>query len=163
VVKDTSADLSTGAVTTPKLAHNSVVSSKIHHGGVRMPDLARGAVTSAHVANGSLRLHDLGSPWQGEVQRGPLTVSANTCELVQLEGIQSPMLPGDMVVGYLVGPGEEGGAVLDNHGVVLPTMVGETTQGDPGEALFNLMVCDSGGSGQAIPAGSQFIYRVIGK
>lgn len=157
------ADLANGAVTAPKLAAGAVSTHKIRAGGVHASDLAKGAVTSAQVADGSLRLRDLGGPWQGDVQSGPLTIPADTCRLVQLGGIQHPMLAGDMVVGRLVGPGEEGAAVLDNHGVVLPTMVSETTAGDPGEALFDLMVCDVGGSGQTIPAGSQLQYQVIGR
>jgi hypothetical protein len=41
-------------------------------------------------------------------------------------------------------------------------MVNQTTQGDPGETELNLLVCDGGGGGQTIPAGSVFRYRVIG-
>ena len=48
----------------------------------------------------------------------------------------------------------------DNAGVVVPTMVSETSQGG---AIPNLIVCDLGSAvGETVPAGSIFHYHLIG-
>jgi len=61
-----------------------------------------------------------------------------------------------MVIGHLTD--DQGDAVLPNSGVVMPTMVSETSQGG---AIANLVVCDLGNSGQTVPIGSVFHYRII--
>jgi hypothetical protein len=66
-------------------------------------------------------------------------------------------LIGSLVVGFLTDA--QGDAVLDNSGAVVPTNISETSQGG---ALANLFVCDVRGSGQTVPAGSVFHYRIIG-
>jgi hypothetical protein len=91
------AGLANGAVTTPKLADNAVVSHKIHPGGVHASDLAKAAVTDVQVRDGSLRLHDLGGPSVGSgtaVTANDVSIPANTCRRFQLRGIQSPCCSG---------------------------------------------------------------------
>ena len=157
------ANLANGSVTTAKLAHNAVISRKIKQGEVWGSDLAMGAIGSDQVSDRSLRLHDLGGPRAGLlVTPTNMSIPANSCRLVFLRtAAPAPNLLGAMVIGYLA-DGETGGAVLDNNGVVLPTMVSTTTQSSAGEVRFNLMLCDGGGSGQTIPKGSLLYYRVIG-
>ena len=62
---------------------------------------------------------------------------------------------GSLVVGHVTDPA--GGAVLSNAGVVVPTMVSETSQGG---AIVNLVVCAS--SAETVPAGSIVHFRMIG-
>jgi hypothetical protein len=65
---------------------------------------------------------------------------------------------GSLVVGFLTD--DHGNAVLDNAGVIVPTMVSETSQGG---AIPNLIVCDLGSAvGETVPAGSVFHYHLIG-
>lgn len=47
--------------------------------------------------------------------------------------------------------------MLPNSGVVLPTVISETSQGG---AIANLVVCAS--SSETVPVGSVFRYRIIG-
>lgn len=52
----------------------------------------------------------------------------------------------------------DGGAVLNNAGTVVPTMISETSQGG---AIANLVVCAT--SAQDVPAGSVFHFHLIGR
>jgi hypothetical protein len=123
-------------------------------------ELKDDAVRTAQVKDFALRLRDL----QGVITGGRQTVNsqinvpAGGCEGEGL-GSTNPLEPGwigSMVVGHLTD--EEGDAVLPNNGVVVPTMVSETSQGG---AIANLLVCDMGSGGQTVPAGSVFRYRLV--
>jgi hypothetical protein len=138
---------------------NATTASGALTGTYPSPTLANGAVDSAKVANFSLRLHNLG----GQTNSGTSTVgssfnvAAGSC-VVRGLSLFNPApngVVGSLVVGYLTD--SQGNAVLDNAGVVLPTVVSETSQGG---AIPNLMVCAS--SGQTVPAGSVFHYSLIG-
>ncbi len=167
VITGTIAD---GAVTGGKIAGDAVNTGTIADGAVTAGEIADGAVTAGKVADQavstgtvadfSLRLHDLG----GNINAGtrtvagaPITVDAGDCKLVGMATYNpapSGMI-GSLVVGYLTN--DQGGAVLNNGGVVVPTMISATSQGG---AVVNLMVCAS--STQTIPIGSVFHYSIIG-
>ena len=123
------------------------------------PAIADNAITSAKVQDFGLRLSDMG----GIENNGTRTISAATpvpageCVQFQLNTLNPAPdgLVGSLVVGFLTTA--NGGPALDNAGVVLPTMVSETSQGG---AVENLMVCAT--SNQTIPAGSVFHYHLIG-
>ena len=126
-------------------------------------ELKDDAVRSAHVKDFSLRLRDVG----GEITRGKhivnsqFTVPDGDCkgEFVEFSNPPEPGWIGSMVIGHLTD--DEGNAVLANHGVVVPTIVSETSQGG---ALPILLVCDiGGGGGQTVPAGSIFRFRLIAR
>ncbi len=130
--------LANGAVTTAKLRDNTVGTSK--------------------VKNFSLKLHDLNARdgLQSRTLSSQVVVAGGTCQMVFL-ALDNPAprgLIGSLVVGHATDAA--GDAVLNNSGVVVPTMVSETSQGG---ALTNLVVCAA--SQQTIPAGSVFHYQVI--
>jgi hypothetical protein len=141
--------LNNGEVKTRHLAAGAVTTAKLHDD----------AVVSRKVKNFSLRLIDLGG--KGNLQKQtttqPVSVTAGQCSQVFLN-LYNPAprgVIGSMVVGYVTNA--SGGAVLDNSGVVLPTMISRTSQGG---AIANLVVCAS--SSQTIPIGSIFHFRLIG-
>ena len=125
-------------------------------------ELKNDAVRSAHVKDFSLRLRDV----DGAITRGKhvvdsqFTVANGDCEreIVAFSNPPEPGWIGSMVIGHLTD--DEGNAVLSNDAFVVPTIVSETTQGG---ALPILMVCDIGGGGQTIPAGSIFRFRLIAR
>jgi hypothetical protein len=140
-------------------AESKVGTSDIKNGAVTTQKLHAQAVTGAKVKDFGLRLHDLGgqSNHATAVVHSTTSVAAGGCVPFQLTGFNpAPMgVIGSLVVGYLTDP--HGHAVLDNDGVVVPTMVSATSQGG---AIANLMVCAS--SAETVPAGSVFHYHLIG-
>ncbi len=131
--------LATGAVTTPKLDQS--------------------AVTSGKVRNFSLRLSDLGGKdhLQTRATTQALSIPANECRQTFLT-LYNPApegVIGSLVVGYLTDA--DGDAVLSNSGVVVPTMISETSQGG---AIANLVICAS--SSQNVPVGSIFHFQMVG-
>ena len=152
--------IANGAVNADKLADGSVLTQKLSDGAVTERKLEDNAVTSEKVKDFGLRLHDLG----GKANEGTSTVGATInvppggCTGAGVASFNpAPRgVIGSLVVGFLTDA--QGAAVLDNVGVVLPTMISETSQGG---AIANLMVCDFG-SGQTVPAGSVFHYQLIG-
>jgi len=165
-----SSDIKKRAVRAKHIKTSAVKGRQIKAGVVGTSELRDGAVTSGKIAGGtvgageiqdfSLRLRDLG----GEVNAGTETVPAafnvpdNGCigRGLELFNPAPPGVIGSVVVGHLTD--SQGGAVLDNGGFVVPTMISETSQGG---AIANLMVCSFGGA-QAVPAGSVFRYQLIG-
>ena len=140
---------SSGAYAVATLANGSVTTAKLHNG----------AVTSAKVKNFSLRLVDLGGKdhLQTAVTSQPLNIPADQCRQTFLR-LYNPApngVIGSLVVGYVTDGA--GNAVLSNSGVVVPTVVSETSQGG---AIANLVVCASGP--ENIPTGSVFHYQLIG-
>jgi hypothetical protein len=128
-------------------------------GSVHTRHLANGAVTSVKVKDFSLRLADLGGNGRlrTAVTSQPLNIPADQCRQTFL-ALFNPApdgVIGSLVVGYVTDA--NGDAVLSNSGVVLPTVISETSQGG---AIANLVVCASGS--ENIPAGSVFHYRLIG-
>ena len=141
--------LGKGEVQTRNLARGAVTTAKLHSD----------AVKSAKVRNFSLRLSDLGG--KGHLQTATtsqaLNLSAGECRqtFLTLYNPAPPGVIGSLVVGYLTDAG--GDAVLNNAGVVLPTMISETSQGG---AIANLVVCAA--SSQTVPVGSVYHYQLIG-
>ena len=145
--------LSRGEVKTPDIAN----------GAVTTPKLRDGAVKTQKVKDFGLRLHDLG----GRANHGTTVVDStinvpdNECRQQHLTLFGAPVprgVVGSLVVGFLTD--DRGNAVLDNAGVIVPTMVSETSQGG---AIPNLIVCDLGSAvGETVPAGSVFHYHLIG-
>lgn len=126
------------------------------------PAIADNAVTSAKVADFGLRLSDMGGAENAGTSTVASTVNVppgqcNATFFLNLFNPASADVIGSLVVGNLTNA--TGGAVLPNNGVVVPTMVSETSQGG---AIANLMVCDLGTTGQTVPAGSVFHYHLIG-
>jgi hypothetical protein len=128
-------------------------------GAVTTPKLAGGAVTSPKVKNFSLRLTDLGGRdhLQTRVTSQALNIPAGECRqtFLRLYNPAPAGVIGSLVVGYVTDA--NGKAVLSNSGVVVPTMISETSQGG---AIANLVVCAS--SSESIPVGSVFHYQLIG-
>jgi hypothetical protein len=157
----TSGKIKDGQVMNGDLSGNSVDGGKIVDGSIGTADLGPNSVTEGNVTDFSLRLHDLG----GETNDGTsaagfnATVPPSGCRLFTVKvfdpGAVPPGVIGSLVVGYLTDA--QGHAVLNNGGVVVPTVVSETSQGG---ALANLMVCAD--SSQSVPAASVFHYRIIG-
>jgi len=149
---------STGAYAVASLGKGVVHTRNIAKGAVTTPKLHKGAVVSTKVKNLSLRLSDLGGK-DGFQTATPsaVTIPADECRQVELD-LYNPAprgVIGSLVVGYVTDA--QGHAVLSNSGVVVPTMVSETSQGG---AITNLVVCASGT--ESIPAGSIFHYHLIG-
>ena len=137
-----------GEVKTRHLANGAVTAQKLHSN----------AVSTKKVKDFSLKLHDLdakGGP-QTRTVNSPIVVAGGSCQMVSLGGyVPAPDgVLGSMVVGRVTDA--TGGPAMDNAGVVVPTMVSETSQGG---ALINLVVCAS--SQQTIASGSIFHYQVI--
>ena len=128
-------------------------------GAVTTPKLDQGAVTSSKVKEFGLRLNDLGGrdDLQTRTTTQTLSIPANECRRIGLATYNpAPAgVIGSLVVGYVTSP--DGGAVLSNSGVVVPTMVSETSQGG---AVVNLVVCAS--SAETVPVGSLVHFRMIG-
>lgn len=128
-------------------------------GDVHTRNLANGAVTSAKVKDFGLRLIDLGGKdhAQTATTSQALAIPAGECRqtFLNLYNPAPPGVIGSLVVGYLTDG--SGGAVLSNSGVVVPTMVSETSQGG---AIANLVVCASGP--ENVPVGSVYHYQLIG-
>ena len=125
-------------------------------------ELKNDAVRSAHVKDFALRLRDVDGAITREkhIVNSQFTVPAGGCEgeFVAFSNPPEPGWIGSMVIGHLTDA--QGDAVLPNDGVVVPTMVSETSQGG---ALPILLVCDIGNSGQTVPAGSIFRFRLIAR
>jgi hypothetical protein len=145
-----------------EIARNAVRSKHIKQQAVKTGEIDGGAVNSSKVKNFALRLHDLG----GRTNRGTTSISStvnvppgqcNERFVVESFNPQPKRYIGSLVVGYVTDAA--GDAVLPNRGVVVPTVISETSQGG---AQANLMVCDLGNAGQTVPAGSVFHYSLIG-
>ena len=133
--------------------------ARLSAGEVHTRHLAAGAVTSPKVKDFSLRLADLGGKdhLQTVTTSTTLNIPADECRQMFLD-LYNPAPPGvigSLVVGYVTD--SNGDAVMSNSGVVVPTMISETSQGG---AIVNLVVCGSGS--ETIPAGSIFHYQLIG-
>lgn len=141
------------------LAEGSVHTKQLARGAVTTPKLHKNAVTGVKVRNGSLRLSDLGGPETDQVTTtgSPITIAANDCRPigVDLFNPAPAKILGAMVVGTITNPG--GGAVVDNSGAVLPTLVTKTSQGG---AIIHLVVC-AGPSSQTIPTGSKVTWSLL--
>jgi hypothetical protein len=145
------------------LSRGEVKTRDIAKGAVTTPKLRGGAVKTQKVKDFGLRLHDLG----GSANHGTTVVDStinvpdNECRQQHLILFGAPVpsgVVGSLVVGFLTD--DHGNAVLDNAGVIVPTMVSETSQGG---AIPNLIVCDLGSAvGETVPAGSVFHYHLIG-
>ena len=150
---------SSGAYALSTLGAGEVQTRHLANGAVTTPKLDQDAVTSPKVKNFSLRLADLGGKdhLQTVETTQALNIPANECRqaFLTLYNPAPPGVIGSLVVGYVTDAG--GGAVLSNSGVVVPTMVSETSQGG---AIINLVVCASGS--ESIPVGSIFHYQLIG-
>lgn len=150
---------SSGAYALATLGRGDVQTRHLADSAVTTPKLAEDAVTSPKVRNFSLRLADLGGKDRRQSTDTSQTVNipANECRQIFLN-LYNPAPPGvvgSLVVGHLADA--SGDPVLSNSGVVLPTMVSETSQGG---AIANLVVCASGT--ETVPAGSVFHYQLIG-
>lgn len=148
-----------GAVTGPKLGAGAVTETKVGDGAVTGPKLAPNAVTGGAVEDGSLTLADLGGTVTDQVTLVPaqVNVPAGECREIFLT-LYNPApngILGSMVVGTITS--STGGAVVNNAGSVLPTLVTATSQGG---AIPHLMVC-AGGSAQTVPANSVATWSLI--
>lgn len=150
---------SSGAYAVLALGNGEVNTPNIANGAVTTPKLHASAVTGPKVRNFSLRLKDFGGQDRLQTREvsQPLAIPADQCRMAFLN-LYNPAPPGvigSLVVGYVTDA--SGGAVLSNSGVVVPTVISETSQGG---AIANLMVCASGA--ENIPVGSVFHYQLIG-
>ena len=128
-------------------------------GDVQTRHLAADAVTGPKVKSFSLRLSDLGGKdhLQTVTTSQPLSIPAGKCRqtFLRLYNPAPAGVIGSLVVGHVTDANGE--AVLSNSGVVVPTMVSETSQGG---AIANLVVCASGP--ETIPAGSVYHFQMVG-
>ncbi len=151
--------LGTGAVTSPKLAANSVISTKIGPGAVIGLDLRDNAVTGPKVLDGSLGLSDLGGPESGQLTTlvNPVSIAVGDCQNLSLRTYNPAPngYLGSMVLGTITN--SSGGAVVNNQGAVLPTLLTATSQGG---VVIHLTVC-AGASTQTIPGGSTVTWSLI--
>jgi hypothetical protein len=150
---------SSGAFALSTLRAGEVHTRHLADGAVTTPKLHDGAVTSSKVKDFGLRLIDLGGKDHAQTRTTsqPLSIPAGECRMASLT-LYNPAPPGvigSLVVGYLTDA--QGDAVLSNSGVVVPTMVSETSQGG---AIANLVVCAS--SAENVPVGSVYHYQLIG-
>lgn len=150
---------SSGAYALSTLGNGVVHTRNLARGAVTTPKVHKGAVVSSTVRNFSLRLSDLGGKdrLQTIATSQPLAIPADECRVsfLNLYNPAPPGVIGSLVVGYVTAA--NGDAVLSNSGVVVPTMVSETSQGG---AIVNLLVCASGA--ENIPTGSIFHFQLIG-
>jgi hypothetical protein len=149
---------SSGAYAAVALHNGEVKTRHIANGAVTAKKLHGNAVNASKVKDFSLKLHDLDAHQglQTRTVNSPINISGGTCQMVFLT-LYNPVpraLLGSMVVGSVTDA--NGNAAMTNAGVVLPTMVSETSQGG---ALINLMVCAS--SAETIATGSVFHYQII--
>ena len=156
----TNTKIGDGAVTSGKISDDAVTSGKISDDAVTTGKISDDAVTSGKIADFSLRLKDLGGQTNAATATvgSAITVPNGGCSRATLT-LSNPApagLLGSLVVGYLTS--DQGSAVLNNVGFVVPTMISATSQGG---AAANLMVC-SFGTTQNIPVGSVFHYSLIG-
>jgi hypothetical protein len=151
---------SSGAYAVLTLGKGEVHTRNIARSAVTTPKVHKGAVTSSKVKNFSLHLKDLGGNGRLRTASVPmtLTIPPDQCRMIEDLHLFNPApagVIGSLVVGYVTD--SNGDAVLSNSGVVLPTMISETSQGG---AIANLEVCAS--STETIPPGSVFHYQLIG-
>lgn len=149
---------STGAYAAAALRNGEVKTRHLANGAVTAAKLDSNAVGTQKVKDFSLKLHDFNAKdgLQTRTVNSPIAVAAGSCQVVFLQ-LYNPApsgLVGSMVVGSVTD--SAGGPAMNNAGVVVPTMVSETSQGG---ALINLVVCAS--SPQTIATGSMFHYQVI--
>jgi hypothetical protein len=149
---------SSGAYAATVLHSGEVKTRHLADGAVTAPKLHSNAVGTKTVKDLSLKLHDLNARdgLQTRSVGSLVTIAADQCRVVPLKlyNPAPPGLIGSLVVGHVTDV--NGNAVMSNSGVVLPTMVSETSQGG---ALINLVVCAA--SQQNIPAGSIFHYQIV--
>jgi hypothetical protein len=108
----------------------------------------------------SLRLRD----FNGKTRQGTASLSSDL--VVPPDGCSGKPLAlynptpahlvGSIVVGYVTDA--NGNAAMDNSGIVVPTVISETSQGG---AEANLVVCARAGAGETVPSGSVFHFRLI--
>lgn len=141
------------------LADGSVRTRHLANGAVTNPKIASNAVTSPKVRDGSLGLHDLGGKETAQTTTTGIAISiaANTCHTLSLRTYNPAPAGylGSMVVGTITNA--TGGAVVNNLGAVVPTLLTATSQGG---VVIKLVVC-AGSSSQTIPAGSVITWSLI--
>ncbi len=148
---------SSGAYAAAVLHSGEVKTRHLADGAVTAPKIHSNAVGTKTVKDLSLKLHDLNARDGLQTRSvGSLTIAADQCRVVPLTlyNPAPPGLMGSLVVGHVTDA--NGNPVMSNSGVVVPTMVSETSQGG---ALINLVVCAA--SQQNIPAGSIFHYQIV--
>ena len=155
----TTPKIKSGAVTAPKIKPGAVTGAKVADGSLAAADLADNAVTGATVADGSLRLSDLGGSLTDQTTTigSPVAIASGQCATLSLRLFNPPVpeLHGSLVVGTITN--SSGGAVVSNSGIVVPTLVTETSQGG---SFIRLGVC-AGSSAQNIPAGSIVTWSLV--
>ncbi len=132
--------LAAGAVTTSKIAPNAVIGPKVKRGSLRLSDLGGHQTRQTTTVNTAIN------------------VPADECRDAFLR-LYNPAPNGvirSLVVGHVTDA--NGGAVLANAAVVVPTMVSETSQGG---AIAHLLVCGLG-SPATVPVGSVFHWTLVG-
>lgn len=144
-----SKDIRTGAVKSKQIADDQVRSKDLKDGK---------AVTSRDVADQTLRLGDLGGGLEGTTDVGTdLSIPAFECRFVRrLFNPPPPGLIGSLVIGNLTEA--DGSAAVDNSGVVLPTLVTETSQGG---AFANIGICNAGGGTLLVDEAAIVNWRTV--
>lgn len=141
------------------LGNGSVKTRHLANGAVTTPKIASEAVTSGKVQDRSLRLADLGGAETDQVTTtgSPISIAAGDCHNLSLRTYNPAPAGylGSMVVGTVTS--SSGGAVVNNLGAVLPTLLTATTQNG---VVIHLTVC-AGSSAQTIPAGSIITWSLI--
>lgn len=146
-----SKDIRTGAVKSKQIGDDKVKSKDlkdgeavksrdVKDGNLTETDIAGGSLTGESIADEALRLRDLGGGLEGTTTVGTnLSIPAFECRVVQnLFNPPPPELIGSLVIGNITEP--DGSAAVNNTGVVLPTMVTETSQGG---AFVNIGICNA--------------------
>ena len=134
-------DIKTGAVKSKQIGDDKVKSKDLKDGkAVKSLDVKDGDLTGADIADEALRLRDLGGGLEGTRTVGTnLLIPQFECRWVQdLQIPAPPGLIGSLVIGNITEP--DGSAAVDNAGVVMPTMVTETSQGG---AFVNIAICNA--------------------
>jgi hypothetical protein len=130
------------------------------------PRLAPNVLTSANVIDRTLTLSDLGGPDSTDQTTSvstPITLAAKQCINEDVGLFNPPVGPsganviGGMVIGTLTDA--TGRAAVDNAVAVAPSMLILTSQGG---SIVSLILCNSSGSAETVPAGSVFHWRTIG-
>jgi hypothetical protein len=155
----TSPKLGNGSVTTQKLGDGAVVSAKLADGSVVASKLADGSVDTDAIVDRTIRLRDLGGGLvdQTTTTGSAIAIAAGDCHNLSLR-TENPAPAGwlgSMVVGTITTAG--GGAVVNNLGAVLPTLLTATSQGG---VVVHLTVC-AGSSAQTIPVGSVVTWSLV--
>lgn len=149
---------SIGRLTEADIASGSLTGQSILDESLTAADIAPSAVRSDEVADEALRLRDLGGGLEGTTTVGTdLSIPAFECRWVQrLFNPPPPELIGSLVIGNITEA--DGSAAVANPGVVMPTMVTETSQNG---AFVNIAICNARSGTLSVDEAAVVHWRTI--